>query len=464
MSLQPIEFVPELTSGHRVIFYKQSREQSQQLATDSHSTDRQFLEWADGAHSCALVDNTFHYLLPDKLTEVTLSLSCRRFIHRYRSQVGQYLTVVLPEGDWAMAAAQGLALGLYSSGLYKTNRSAVEPLRVWVQDADLKMLRQGLSLAEALAMAMDLVNDAPNRLTPSVLAGALIGLKNPYCQAFSLTGSAIEQAGLYGFWAVAKGSSEPPEFAVLDYHPPDACTTIALIGKGVTFDSGGISLKERANLHWLKSDMGGAAAVIGATRFAIENRLPFRLITVVPACENMPGSGCFRPGDVIATHSGKTVEIEDTDAEGRILLADAISWLLAHYQPDTIIDVATLTGSVVHALGYQAGGLFCQNDELADSLLASGQASGEKLWRLPLWDEYATALESDIADLKNFGGLPAGGCTAAKFIQAFTQNHPRWAHIDMAGVAYTAHEFTKSRSATGYGTGLLAHWLMNWAI
>ena len=213
-------------------------------------------------------------------------------------------------------------------------------------------------------------------------------------------------------------------------------------------------------MHMMKSDMGGAAAVLGTVDAAAQLKLPVRVIGVIPATENSTDGRSTKPGDVITSYSGKTVEVIDTDAEGRLILADGLSYLLKHYQPDTVIDLATLTGSVVSALGYHAAGLFTNNDDLARQLTQSGDKTGERLWRLPLWDAYKDDIKSDVADVKNFHGKPINGAiAAAKFLEFFTEEHPAWAHLDIAGTAFGDTEFGTQKNATGFGIRLLIDYL-----
>ena len=267
----------------------------------------------------------------------------------------------------------------------------------------------------------------------------------------------LEAQGFGGLLAVNRGSEDAAVFILLEYRGPNATgPKFGLVGKGVTFDTGGLSIKPSTNMHYMKSDMGGAAAVLGTVAFAAARRLPVHLVAAVPVTDNSVDALAIKPSDVIESFSGKTIEVIDTDAEGRLCLADGLAYLIKHYQPEVLIDVATLTGSCIRALGYVAGGLFSQNDELADQLYAAGQATGERLWRLPLWDDYGDWIKSDVADVKNYSGKPmAGATTAGKFLEHFTDKHPRWAHLDVAGMAVSDSKFSRQKSATGFGPRLL---------
>jgi leucyl aminopeptidase len=267
---------------------------------------------------------------------------------------------------------------------------------------------------------------------------------------------------LHALLAVSQGSAAPPVFAILEYRYSGgpARAAVGLVGKGVTFDTGGLSIKPSTNMHLMKSDMGGAAAVFGVFAAAARLQLPVHLIGVAPMTENCVDAKAFKPSDVISSHSGKTIEIIDTDAEGRLLLADGLSYLASQYQLDAIIDLATLTGSTVRTLGYHAAALFCNNDRLSNQLFQAGMRTGERLWRFPLWDIYKEEIKSDIADVRNFSGRPiAGAIGAAKFLEAFINGHPAWAHLDIAGVAFNDSEFAAQTSATGFGIRLLLNFL-----
>jgi leucyl aminopeptidase len=237
---------------------------------------------------------------------------------------------------------------------------------------------------------------------------------------------------------------------------------IGLVGKGITFDTGGISIKPSANMGYMKSDMAGGAAVIGAVTVAASLKLPLHIVGIIPIAENSVDACSIRPGDVISSYSGKTIEVIDTDAEGRLILADALSYLIKKYNPETIVDLATLTGNCIQILGSAGAGLFTKNDHLAKELLDAGTSTDEKLWALPLWEEFASEMQSDIADIKNLSTKPvAGAITAAKFLEVFTDNHTSWAHIDIAGVAFTDNEFSRQRNATAFGVALLTRFFEN---
>lgn len=374
--------------------------------------------------------------------------------------------------EWAEYVVNGAELAQYDLGLYKTE--AKETRTFGGESSHLHLVVAAASTDTATAAAqrgqvtaqtqrriMDLVNAPANHKTPETLADWALqsGQQHGYGVTV-LDAPQIKSTGLHALLAVSRGSANEPRFLILDHQPTAATRTVVLVGKGVTFDTGGISMKSSTNMHYMKSDMGGAAAVLGTVELAAQLQLPIRVVGLIPTTENSVDAHSTKPGDVIDSYAGKTIEVIDTDAEGRLILADGLAYALKHYQPDVLIDLATLTGSVVQTLGYAAAGLFTNNDQLAQQLSDSGAATGEKVWRLPLWDDYRDELKSDVADLKNYHGKPiAGAIVAAKFLEAFTENHPAWAHLDIAGTAFGDSGFASMKSATAYGVRLLIDYL-----
>ncbi|MCF0043317.1 leucyl aminopeptidase family protein [Dyadobacter fanqingshengii] len=368
--------------------------------------------------------------------------------------------------DWIENAVNGIILGGYDLQLYKTEP---KPLSAFFKTGTLSVLAEkhspeiddALYIAQKTALVqmriMDLMNAPSNYKNPATLAewATESGEKNGY-KVTVLDKSRLEELGMLALLAVGKGSEAPPLMIVLEYEPEHYTRTVALVGKGVTFDTGGISIKTAANMHLMKSDMGGAAAVLGAVELAAQLKIPVRIIGVIPSTENSVDGLSMKPGDVIGSYSGKTIEVIDTDAEGRLILADGLSYAIREFKPDTVIDLATLTGSVIQTLGYEAAGLFTPNNALAESLAQAGDITGERMWRLPIWDSYKEEIASDIADVKNYHGKPlAGAIVAAKFLEAFTDEHPAWAHLDIAGTAFGDTEFAPGRAGTAYGVRLL---------
>ena len=266
----------------------------------------------------------------------------------------------------------------------------------------------------------------------------------------------IDKLGMGAFLAVAQGSEEPPRFIVLKYQgagKKDA--PVVLVGKGITFDTGGISIKPAAEMDEMKFDMGGAASVLGTFRAVAELKPKINLIGLIPTCENMPDGRAIKPGDVVTSMSGQTIEILNTDAEGRLILCDALTYA-ERFKPAAVVDIATLTGACIIALGHQHAGLFSPDDVLADALLAAGRTALDTAWRMPLDEEYDDALKSNFADIPNVGPRVGGAITAAKFLQRFTAKY-RWAHLDVAGVAFRSGT---AKGGTGRPVPLLTHFVL----
>jgi len=322
----------------------------------------------------------------------------------------------------------------------------------------------GQIVGEAQCMARDMVNLPGNYLQAEDISKTAVASGKKYGYAVTvLRKKEIEALKMGGLLAVNQGSTHPPTFTVMDYKPKGkAKAVVALVGKGVTFDSGGISIKPSEGMGEMKSDMAGAAAVIGAVEAAARLALPVRVIGLVPATDNMPDGSAQKPGDVITTYSGITVEVGNTDAEGRLILADALSYAKEKYSPDVLIDVATLTGACIVALGYRVAGIFSNSDSLAAEISGAGEVSGEKVWRLPLWELYDEQIKSDVADVHNTGGRGAGTITAAKFLQKFTDGHKKWAHIDIAGPSFSSKGSLNIKGGTGFGVRLLVELMKQW--
>ncbi|WP_420148058.1 leucyl aminopeptidase family protein [Spirosoma sp.] len=372
------------------------------------------------------------------------------------------------------AVVLGVRWGGYDLKLYQTDKPEAAPffseagkLTLYVRADQLTASQEGLARAEAIAQTqrqiLDLMNAPANYKTPQTLADWTVASGKQYGYNVTILDKAeLENQKLGALLSVSQGSDVPPVLIMAEYRPDDTSNLpkVGLVGKGVTFDTGGVSIKQSANMHLMKSDMGGAAAVLGTVEVAAKLKLPIHLIGIVPATENAIDGRSTKPGDVVTSYIGKTIEIIDTDAEGRVILADGLGYMVRHFQPDVLIDLATLTGNVILALGYHAAGLFTQNDELATHLTQAANQTGERLWRLPIWDVYREDIKSDVADLKNFSGKPvAGAISAAKFLEVFTEKHPAWAHLDIAGMAFADNEFGSQKNATGFGIRLLIKYL-----
>ncbi len=321
-------------------------------------------------------------------------------------------------------------------------------------------LDQAVAIAAGVRFARDLANLPPNICNPAYIAeqASLFAGTQDTVNCRVLDHLEMEKLGFGSLLAVARGSVNKPKLIALQYNGGnDGDKPYAFVGKGVTFDSGGISLKPGAGMEEMKFDMGGAAGVLGAFVAAVRMGLKLNLVCVVPAVENMPDGDSYRPSDVLTSLSGLTIEVLNTDAEGRLILCDALTWTAQTFQPHTIIDAATLTGACVVALGKHATGLMSKHDELAAELLAAGEETLDRAWRLPLWDDYQVQLDSGFADLANIGGKTAGAITAGCFLSRFTEGQ-RWAHLDIAG---TAWDEGRKGLATGRPVALLVQWLID---
>ncbi len=406
----------------------------------------------------------------------------RSFGFKFKQRLSPTLGISLmhsnPVDDPALlaeAAVNGLALSAYRIGRFKTAPNGEEhPLlasnaRITIAHAGhgalLDAAQRGLTVGQTQQSVFDLVNAPANKKRPEDLAAwALDSAKRFGYRAEVLDKAKLQDLGLHALLAVNQGSAHPPCLIITEYRPAKPTAKVALVGKGVTFDTGGLSIKPSANMSLMKSDMGGAGAVFGAVEAAARLQMPVHLIGIVPATENSVDANSMMPSDVIGSYSGKTIEIIDTDAEGRLILADGLFYAVKHYRPDVLIDLATLTGATVRTLGYTAGGLFANNDQLAAALLDAGDRCGERLWRFPLWDAYKDEIKSDVADVRNLGIRPvAGAIAAAKFLEVFIDNHPNWAHMDIAGVAFNDSEFAAQKSATAYGVRLLLEFLQTFS-
>ncbi|MDR7271184.1 leucyl aminopeptidase [Pelomonas saccharophila] len=331
-----------------------------------------------------------------------------------------------------------------------------------VGKADVKAAKAGLARGEAIAAGVELARECANRpanyATPTYLGQVVQELgKTHGLKVEVLDRKAVEKLGMGSFLAVAQGSDEPLRFIVARYE--GAAKTVApvvLVGKGITFDTGGISLKPGAEMDEMKFDMGGAASVIGTLRAVAELKPKLNLVMIVAACENMPSGHAVKPGDVVTSMSGQTIEILNTDAEGRLILCDALTYA-ERFKPAVVVDVATLTGACVIALGGVRSGMYASDDALAASLAAAGDAALDPCWRMPLDDDYAEGLKSNFADVANIAGRAGGSITAAKFLQRFASKY-RWGHLDIAGTAWKGGA---AKGATGRPVGLLTHFVLS---
>ena len=374
--------------------------------------------------------------------------------------------------DITRSVVEGVLLSLYNFTMYKTlkkeDKAVINNFTLIVQKKDVlakvkSVAKNTQTVAEAVCFTRDIVNMAGSDATPTFLANKAKEIaKKTGVKCRTLSRPDMKRLGMGGILNVSRGSSQPPKFIILEYNTRKKNNdTIVLIGKGVTFDSGGISLKPEANMNLMKADMAGAAAVLGAFK-AISNLKPAtHIVGLVPCTENMPSGSALKPGDIIKCMSGKTVEILNTDAEGRLILADAIAYA-KRYKPDAVIDLATLTGACVAALGTFTSGMLGNNDKLKERVKHAGEKSHERVWELPLWKEYYELIKSNIADIKNTGGRYAGTITAACFLGEFVEDFP-WVHLDIAGTFLVEKDTPYIRKgATGVGVRLLTRLILDW--
>ena len=318
-------------------------------------------------------------------------------------------------------------------------------------------LKQGLAIAAGMQLAKDLGNLPPNICTPTYLAQQAGELAKDYgLQLEVLEREDMEKLNMGALLGVAKGSRQPPKLIVLQHQKgAKGQKPVVLVGKGITFDAGGISIKPSADMDEMKYDMCGAASVLGTFKTLGELDLPLNVIGIIPTCENLPDGDAIKPGDVLTSMSGQTIEILNTDAEGRLILCDALTYA-ERFEPATIIDIATLTGACVIALGHHASGLYSNNDALAKELLRASEDAFDRAWHMPLWEDYQEQLSSNFADVANVGGRAAGSITAACFLSRFTKKHD-WAHLDIAGTAWKSG---KEKGSTGRPVPLLTQFLL----
>jgi leucyl aminopeptidase len=378
----------------------------------------------------------------------------------------------MPLEAMAEAIVEGVILGLYRFLPFKTlDREAegeVTGFTILEQDdGAYKTIRNAVKMAEIIAtattFARDMVSTPSNEMTPSDLANeARESAKGKNIRCTVLDAAQMKEMGMNALLGVSRGSDEPPQLITLEYKGgKKSSPVVALVGKGITFDSGGISIKPSEKMDEMKTDMAGGAAVIAAVRAAAELGLPVNLVGIVPAMENLPGGKAYKPGDILKTLSGQTIEVMTTDAEGRLILADALTYA-GRFKPAVIIDLATLTGACVVALGDHVIGMMGTDEELKGEIRKAADLTGEKVWELPLWEEYHEQIKGDAADYKNSGGRAGGAITAAALLSKFTGGYP-WVHLDIAGPAWlTKDKPYIPKGASGVGVRLLVQFLRNW--
>lgn len=420
-------------------------------------------------------DNIYIFIgLGETIDYKSLKTTFRRISSKQKENFTSSVALVISEQftqDQVEAMVSGLFLGTYDLGHFKSDKNPhpfLNPdftLHLFSEKDYLASAKKGIKIAKAQLETYNLVDLPPNLVNPKYLANWAKDAGEKYGFEVEVLGHDDSKIiGLGAFLAVGKGSENEPQFIIMNYTPKEEVKSVkhvGLVGKGITFDTGGVNIKTTGMVH-MKSDMAGGAAVLGAMQLIADLQLSVKVTAIVPCTENSVDAKSFLPSDVIHTYSGHSIEIIDTDAEGRLILADGLSYLIKNHKPEYIIDIATLTGSSISTFGYECGALFTNNDEISKKLQQTGDAIGERLWPLPLWEAYKQDIESDIADIKNYSGKPvAGAITAAKFLEFFTQKHTAWAHLDVAGVTFGDDEFAKSKHATAYGVHLLTKFIEN---
>ena len=358
--------------------------------------------------------------------------------------------------DYIGAVAEGLLIGDYKFDKYKSDKKEEKEIEVFlnIEEADLQYAEIAIS---AMNMARDLANEPAALVTPTKLAEIAQSLD---LQTTIYSDYELEDMNMGAFTAVAKGSSEEPKFIHIKYQPKEVKKKIAIIGKGITFDAGGLDLKPASSMLTMRDDMSGAACVLAVMSKIKELNADIEVHGIIAACENMPGCSAYKPGDILTARNGKTIEVDNTDAEGRLTLADALCFA-CELGVDEVIDIATLTGACMVALGTQAAGIMGNDEELIDNLIDAAEDAGERYWPLPMYDEYKDSLKSEIADMKNTGSRWGGASTASLFLENFVKPEQKWAHIDIAGVAFldSAQKYF-IKGATGAGVRALLTYLL----
>lgn len=393
-----------------------------------------------------------------------------KFSQIYKEKIAALPTLVV--GDFINEKqfeefVKGLLIGSYHYPFEKTHAFWNVKFELHFENVSQKKLdhinQKAVAISNGQIACQEWLNKPANLKKPDMFSLYLKNLaKNLKYTVFNR--KKCEELGLGAYLSVNQGSAYDAAFTILEYKTnAKNAKTFGLVGKCVLFDTGGISLKNPDNMHYMKSDMGGATAVVGTLIYAAEMQLPVNIIAILPITDNAISENAFLPSDVITAYNGKTIEVLNTDAEGRMILADGLSYLSKNYKTDVLIDIATLTGSSVRMFGDTCGALFTNNDELKDTLIKTGDKVNQRLWNLPLWEVWKDDIKSDVADIKNISMKPIGDCiVAAKFLEYFIEDHPKWAHLDIAGVAFGNVGYAKEKAATGFGVQLLADLIENY--
>lgn len=413
-------------------------------------------------------DNVTHFLIGiGKSTTENHEIKsiAQKFAYDFRNKISATPTLLLAENLEKESIVKGLFLGTYEYPFSQNHLFFNDDFSLEFDNFTENISKNTLSLCNGQFAAMDWLNKPANYKKVPQISEFLKTISEKYDLKYScFDRKKCEELGLGAFLSVNQGSSQEAAFTILEYNcGVENAKTVGLVGKCVLFDTGGISIKPSANLHYMKSDMGGATAVIGALIIAAERKTPVNIIAILPITDNAVANNAYLPSDVIKAYNGKTIEVLDTDAEGRMTLADGLSYLSKNYKTDVLLDLATLTGSSVRMFGYTCGALFSNDKNLKNALENAGDKTNQRLWNLPLWDIWKDEISSDVADYKNISMKPFGDCiVAAKFLEQFIENHSSWAHLDIAGVAFGNVSYAKEKAATGYGVELLTEFLENY--
>lgn len=400
-----------------------------------------------------------------------------RRIHIKEMAIHDFSCCQISPADSAEAIVEGILLGMYRFDKYKSKKKnptkLLEKVTIVACGEEAVPALQagafkGQNLANCANYVRDLVNEPACFMTPSTFAERA----QEIAQQVGLTICVLDQAdlekeGMGAFLAVAKGSEQPPKMVVMEYNGKPGAKKIGIVGKGITFDSGGYDLKPSQAMLRMYGDMAGAAATLGAIHAIALQKLPVNVVAVMPLAENLISGKAFKPSDIVYSMSGKTIEILNTDAEGRLLLCDALTYVQKYHKPDILVDIATLTGAAIIALGRTVSAVLTNDDELYERVFKAGEYCGERVWRLPLYDEYRAQLVSDVADIESVGGRSAGTITAAMFLKEFIEENQPWMHIDIAGTSmmeeeiarYVKNPYLPKEGGTGTGTRLLYHFV-----
>lgn len=418
-----------------------------------------------------LQDGVVHFLigLGADPKNFEIQEAAEKFSYDFRKKIKVESTFIKTENfntDQIENLVKGLYLGTYEYPFKEVHSFCNDNFSLQLtsfSDEDLKELEiKTQAICEGQFACMEWLNKPQNFKRVPHISGFLNEISTKYnFKQTVFDRKKSEEVGLGAFLSVNQGSSQEAAFTILEYHSENQnAKTVGLVGKCVLFDTGGISIKGSENLHYMKSDMGGATAVIGTLIAAAEMKLPVNIIAILPITDNAVSNTAYIPSDVVTAYNGKTIEVLNTDAEGRMTLADGLSYLSKNYKTEVLIDLATLTGSSVRTFGDTCGAYFSNSDELKKALEKSADKTNQRLWNLPLWDIWEKDFKSDVADFKNISSKPVGGCIiAGKFLEQFTEEHPKWAHLDIAGVAFGSVRYMKGYGATGYGVQLLMDYL-----